>query len=139
MLDILDILEGRAEQTAPGTYYPDAPDSILYPTSAAQLGEKSTGYPIDYEYVDPASWSYRTLFSSIMDGASSVIGIKTRDQFDYKVGGYIVLTDGSLCQITAFSKDVRAAQKGALRYGAAPIGTEYVLRLVSVDNPRGVT
>lgn len=137
MLDILDILEGRAEQTALGKYFAKFPDSILAANTVSDLFNIVDGYPLDYEYVDPASWSYRALFSSIMDGVSSVIGIKTRDHFDYKIGGFILLTDGTIGQITAITKDVRSAQKEALRHSANPLGEEFVMRLVTVDNPRG--
>lgn len=46
--------------------------------------------------------------------------------------------EGTLFAITQAAKDFQSASKQALRLLGTPLGTEYVLRLVNVENAWGV-
>lgn len=138
MLDLLDILQGRAAQTNPGEYYERLPEDIAYPTSEIDLYNDVAGVAIDYEHVDPTEYHYRSLLGNLIDKDGATATIKTRDSLDYKVGGYIVLSDGGLYAIVSVTRDVSSAAKQAMRFNAVPLDTEFVLRLVQVENPRGL-
>ena len=121
MLDLMDILEGRFEQTYPGTYYVKKPRAVL-----------------NYEFIDPTSYHYRSILGNMTDTTSIICAIKTKDNYDYKIGGYIVLSDGRLCTINAVTQDTSKTAKQARRMFPIPLGTEFIIRLIEVDNPRGL-
>lgn len=135
MLDLMDILEGRFEQTCPGTYYVKKPRAVLNYESAQDGVE---GKPLDYEFIDPTSYHYRSILGNMTDTTSIICAIKTKDNYDYKIGGYIVLSDGRLCTINAVTQDTSKTAKQARRMFPIPLGTEFIIRLIEVDNPRGI-
>lgn len=138
MLDLLDILQGRATQTNPGEYYERLPEAITFPTTEADLYNEAVSVAIDYEHVDPTEYHYRSLLGNLIDKDGATTTIKTRDNLDYKVGGYIVFSDGGLYAIISVTRDVSSASKQAMRFNAVPLDTEFVIRLVQVENPRGI-
>ena len=139
MIDILDILSGRASQTNPATYYPTKPEAILYVTQPEELYLLDHGgLPIDVEILDPESYSLRQLFSDVTD-KGRYTAVKTRDQNDYKIGGYIAMADGTLYIIDVVTVDKSSASKQAMRFNPLPLGTEFILRLIEVENERGLT
>lgn len=135
-MDLLDILQGRAAQTNPGTYYEKLPEALPFFTNAADLYKDAAGTPIDYEYVDPTEYHYKSLLGNMIDKDGATTTIKTRDALEYRVGGYIVLADGGLYAIISVTRDTSAASKQAMRFSSIPLDTEYVIRLVQVENPR---
>lgn len=138
MLDILDLLSGRAAQTLPATYYAKRPETVLFPTTEADLYKLDHGgQPIDVEILDPRSYSLRSLFADITD-TGGYLAVKTRDQICYKIGGYIATQDAKLYIIDAVTVDTSAASKQAMRFNPIPLGTEYILRLMEVENERRV-
>ena len=134
MLDLIDILQGRFNQTNPGLYYEKRPR----PQSSQDLNNSSVGQPLDYEVINPYEYHYRSLLGNMTDTKSITTAIKTKDQYDYRVGGFIVLSDGRTCQIDAVTVDTGNTKKQARRVFPIPLGTEYVIRLIEVDNARGV-
>ena len=126
--DILDLLNPRTQFTLSGTYYHERPDS-------PDVG----GQPFNYEYVDPSTKTWRTLFGNIQVSAGET-AIRTDDQLSFKTGNGIVrLQDGSWYTIEQKATDYQAAPKQAFRVLPVPVGTQYVLRLVAVDEPWGLT
>ena len=137
-MDILDIYNGRYYNTYLGTYYKKLPSPTLY-TSIEDLYNLETGIFIDYEILDPASREYRTIISNLIDTDTMNVAIKTRDIEDYRAGEFIVLEDGNLYKILSVTEDTSAASREAARLFPVPLGTEYILRLLEIENPRGVT
>lgn len=122
--DILDILNPKERFTLTGKYYAERPDS---PDIGAQ--------EFNYEYVDPYTKTWRTLFGNIQASAGET-AIRTDDQISFKKGkGLVVLQDGSCYAIEVKAVDYQAAPKQAFRVLPVPVSTQYVLRLVAIDEP----
>ena len=135
MLDILDVLAGRATETNPATYYPFRPDTLKHASAQNDpFGDEYYGVPIDYEIVDPMSYQLRKLFADITDRKGKMMVIKTRDQEEYKIGGYIETQDGSLYVIDAVTIDTNEASKHAMRFLPIPLESAYIIRLFEVEN-----
>jgi hypothetical protein len=135
MIDLLDILAGRAAETNPATYYESRPNGLFTPNSTLDLFSlENDGVPIDYETLDPMSYQLRTLFGDVTDKKGKMLAIKTRDQQNYVVDGYIATQDGSLYVIDAVTVDTSAASKQAMRFIPVPLETVYILRLFEVEN-----
>lgn len=134
MLDILDILVGRAAETNPATYYPERPSGAFMGQDVDLFSLENNGVPIDYETLDPMSYQLRNLFGEITDSKGKVMAIKTRDQINYKIGGYIATQDGSLYVIDAVTVDTTAASKQAMRFIPIPLETVYIIRMYEVEN-----
>lgn len=126
--DVMDILNPHEENTATATYYPTR-------TNDPAIG----GQKISYKYVDPRSRVYRHLFPNLQMFDGDNVAISTKDRLDYKVGGFIVTADGAYYQIDERAVDYSTASKQALRLFKTPLGTSFVLRMHSVDNPWGRT
>lgn len=124
--DVLDILNPRTRFTAEGTFWTERPDS-------ADEG----GMRFNYEYVDPFSKTYRRLFGNIQSFDAGETAVRTNDLLPFKVGAFVMTAEGTLFTITQAAKDFQSASKQALRLLGTPLGTEYVLRLVNVENPWG--
>ncbi|MBR3680618.1 MAG: hypothetical protein IKL79_01280 [Clostridia bacterium] len=136
MLDILDILNGRAAETNPATYYPRKPEAVIFPTNEKELyALDAEAMPIDVEILDPTSYALRSLFSDITD-TSGYLAVKTRDQVPFRVGGFIATADTRLYIIDAVTVDTSSASKQAMRFNPIPLGTTYILRLMEVENER---
>ena len=126
--DILDLLNPRTQFPLSGTYYPERPD-----------GPDVGGQQFNYEYVDPSTKTWRTLFGNIQVSAGET-AIRTGDQLSFKTGNGIVrLQDGSWYTIEQKATDYQAAPKQAFRVLPVPVGTQYVLRLTALDEPWSIT
>lgn len=136
-MDILDIYEGRYYKTHSGTYYQRLPAPTLY-TTALDLYNLEAGTFFDYEVVDPASWEYRNLIGNLVETEAVSTTIKTCEQLEFKPNEFIVLDTGKLFKIYSITEDTSAASREAARLLPIPIGTEYVLRLIEIENPRGI-
>lgn len=134
-MDFLDILTGRYYQTHTGRYFEKMPEPMLFLKSQSDLYKLVEGIDLDYEYVDPTEWHYKTLLNNLNDNESASATIKTRTNLPYKVKGIIALDNGRLCSILSVTEDVSAASREAARILPIPQGTEYVLRLLQIDNP----
>jgi hypothetical protein len=122
--DILDIMNPRARFTLTGRYYDERP------SSPADGGEE-----FNYEYVDPSSRNWRSLFANIQVSAGQT-AIRTDDQLKFKEGkGIVVLQDGTAYLIEVKMTDYQSAPKQAFRILSLPVSTEYLLRLVAVEEP----
>lgn len=98
------------------------------------------GQTLNFDYVDPISKTYRTLFGNIIsDRKNGEIAIRTNTGLSYHQASYIVFSNGTCYQIIQTAEDYSRVSKEALRLWKNPIGVEYVIRMVQVPNPWGVT
>jgi hypothetical protein len=137
-MDILDIYEGRYFKTHTGRYFERLPENITFMKSPEQLGMVSDGEDFDYEIVDPTTWRYKQLFNNVTDSEYGGLSIKSCDALPWRPKAYVATDDGRLYIITEVVEDTAAAQKEAARLMPIPIGTEYVMRLLEIENPTEV-
>lgn len=125
--DILDIMNPKQRFTATANYYAE-------PMYSPDVGAKQ----FNYEYVNPFSNTYRRLFANIQ-GTAGEVTIRTDDQLNFKINGLVITQDGQAFKILQVEKDYQAGNKQVFRLLGSPVSVEYVLRLISVDNPWGLT
>ena len=121
--DILDIMNPRQRFTATASYYSE-------PVNGPEVGGKQ----FNYEYVDPVNYTYRRLFGNIQ-GEAGETAIRTDDQLDYKENGIVITQDGQAFKILQVGKDYQSTPKQVFRLLGSPVSTEYLLRLVAIENP----
>lgn len=126
--DALDILLPRSRFTAAGKFWPSRPDSLeLY----------ESGVQFNYEYINPASRAYRRLYANIQSHDAGEIAVRTNDILPFNAECFFMTADGKLYQIVDVQEDFSSAPEQALRLFGRPLGTEYLIRGVRVDNPWG--
>ena len=128
-MDFIDIQEGRFNQTYTGKYYAlipylveKAPPAVLF----------------DYEYVDKETRAYKHILQNVTDDEAADLTIKTREQIPFKARQHVSLEDGRLFAIISVGIDRSSASKEAARLSPLPLGSDIILRLVEVENPRGL-
>lgn len=124
MFDLVDLLEGKWDKTFTGTYYKKIPQT-----------PQDQGVPLDYEIIAPADKHYQMLFGNVDGNNVASLSIKTNDPLGYKVNGYIATEDGAFYAIESIREDRERVSKEASRYFKEVTGVEWVLRLISHDNP----
>lgn len=127
IFDSMDLMNPKSRFTASGSYYEECFDS---PDEGAQA--------FNYEYVDPLSRTYRRLYGNIQAFQAGECAIRTGDQLKFKVNGIVITQDGQCFKIIQAAKDYQAAPKQVLRLFGTPVSVQYVLRMVTVDNPWGI-
>ena len=138
-MDFLDICNGRYNQTHTGRYFKQLPHNAYVPDGEGIYDiDATTAVDVDYEYVDPTSWHYKTLLSNLIETEAANATIKTREPIKYSAKSYFLLDNGRLCRILSVTEDTASAQREAARLLPIPVGTEYVIRLVEVENPWGL-
>lgn len=137
-MDFLDIMEGKYAKTHTGRYFERLPDTVTYPATIEDIYNLSEGQDFDYEVVDPTAWRYKTLISNLEDTQAADATIKTCEALVWKVKKHVVLDTGRLMLIISVTEDVSAVEREAARLMPVPIGTEYILRLIEVENPWGL-
>lgn len=60
------------------------------------------------------------------------------DQCGFKVHGFIITQDGKAFEIQQVETDRQTTPPQVMRLFGTPASTEYVIRLVEVDNPWGI-
>lgn len=124
--DSLDLFTPRSRFTAAGKFWTERPDS-------ADEG----GMAFNYEYVEPSSRSYRRLFGTMQTFDADEIAIRSNDILPWDAEKYFMTADGALYRVLQALKDYTDAPKQAMRLLGTPIGTQYVIRGVRIDNPWG--
>lgn len=126
-MDFLDLLTVKDEEVLTGTYYARRP-----------ITPQDQGIRFAYDIVDPNDRSYHNILNTL-NTTMSIQTIKTNDLCGFQVKGYVTLQDGGLWQISGIIKHaVKDGAKQALRLLKQTIETEYVIRLIEVDNPWGL-
>ena len=126
MNDILNLLNPKPQYPATGKYYKERPIS---PDDGAES--------FNYGYVSTYSNTYRRLFGN-MQGNEGQTVIRTDDQCNFAVHGFIITQDGKAFEILQVETDRQAAPPQAMRLFSTPVSTEYVIRLIAIDNPWGI-
>lgn len=104
---------------------------------ALQHGD-NPGIDFDFEFVDPTQWRYKQLLQNLTDDNMASATIKTNTPLEYKPKSYIMLDNGRLCQMLSITEDTNAASREAALLFPVPVGTEYVIRLIEIENPWGI-
>lgn len=138
MNGLLTLLEGKGRQTRKGLYYKELPEARIYTTSAADLHPDAVPVPFVYEIIDPDAREYRHILQNVISGQAATLTIKTNQDKGWKAQSHVVTMDGELHIIVSVTVDTRSTTPEASGMFARPIGTEYILRLRTVDNPRGI-
>lgn len=136
-MDFLDVITGKFFQTFSGHYYPSLPVSQLI-TTQAEADAVVDARHFDYEVIDPEAHNYRHLLQNLIDKDGAELTIKTTAAHDWRIGGYVTLQDGKMYTVLSMTRDTRAASKQAAELMPIPVGTEYIIRLISYVNPRGL-
>ena len=124
---LLDMLVVKHEEVMTGTFYPNCPKALT-----------DYGIKFKYDIVDERDSSYAKMLENIKT-TQSVCTIKTNDMCGYKDLAYVVTQDSRLWQISGvIERLVRPHNKQALRLMKKTADTEYVIRLIGVDNPKGL-
>ena len=139
-MDFLDICRGRYYQTHTGRYFESLPHNTKTTNNTDLLYEidETAARDVDYEYVDPTEWHYKQLLSNLTESEMASATIKTSEPLRCKPRSYFLLDNGRLCQMLSVTEDTQAAQREAARLLPVPVGTEYVIRLIEVENPWGL-
>lgn len=127
MRDALDILNPKGRFTATASYYPEECDD---PSLGAQK--------FNYEYVSPYSRAWKILFGNIQSFDAGETAIRTNDNLGFKVNGIVITQDGNAFRIVSIEKDYQSANKQVMRIFGTPVSVQYLLRLVSDENPWGI-
>jgi hypothetical protein len=124
MFDLVDLLEGKFDKTFTGTYYDRLPTT-----------PQDYGIALDYEIIDPTERHYQMIFGNVDGNTTETLTIKTNDPLGYKINGYIATEDEKFYIIESIREDRGKTSKEASRYFKEITGVEWVLRLISHDNP----
>ncbi len=133
-MDILDIYRGRFFQLHAGKYFERLPENITFLRTVEDLGKVEEGLDFDFEFVDATSWRYKQLFSNVTESEYGGATIKSNEDLPWKAKGFVLLDNGRLYVITQVTEDTDAVPREAARIFPVPVGTDYVLRLVEVEN-----
>ena len=133
-MDYIDLMQGKYYQLECGKYYKKIPKAFETVSETAQDPD-TVGVPFDYETLDPTEWHYKQLLQNLIDKQAASVTIKTKTALEWRDNGYISTMDGRLYSIISVTEDVRAASREARSLFAVPVGTEYIIRLVEIDNP----
>ena len=125
--DFLSLLTVKSEETLKGTYYARRP-----------LSPEDAGVSFAYDILNEPRSSYANILGTL-NTVTSTQTIKTNDLCGFKVKGYCATQDGGFWQIEEIEKRIVSKKsKQALRITKNTIETEYVLRMIEVDNPWGL-
>lgn len=124
MKDFLDFLQLSDDEVLSGTYYNRLPKT-----------SQDIGVPFQYDIVQDSDKTYSMMLNQIQS-EQCLQTIKTNDLSECKVKGYVATQDGLLWQITGFIKKPSTPNnKESLRILKNSVETEYIIRLLQVDNP----
>lgn len=127
-MDYLDMAFPQERFTAKAKYYDNTVD-----------GPEDGGQTFYFEYVDPLSRTYRTLFGNITsDRQNGEVAIRTRNKLPFRQAAYIIFPDGKTYQIIQCQTDYSSAGKQAQRLFPTPCGVQYVIRMSETKNPWGI-
>ena len=131
-------MQGKERQTRKGRYYKKLPDARIYTTNAEHLDPDAVPVPFVYEVIDPSSYEYKHILQNVISGQAATLTIKTNQNKGWQTRSHVVTMEGELHLIVSVTPDTRAVTPEAAGMFAHPIGTEYILRLLKVENPRGL-
>lgn len=126
-MDFLDLINPREEYYFTGYYYDTIPP------------KQNDGKKVfNYRQINPYSKTFALVVGAIQDD-EEVTAIKTQDNLDWRIKGYVSTQNGQMYiidqiivdeQVRGYEEAVRISKKSTI--------TVYNLRLVRVDNPWGI-
>ena len=126
-MDFLNFFTNKEQEVLKGTYYSRQPKK---PTDE--------GVPFNYDIVNESDRSYAKLLDSL-ESDRTYQTISTNDIPNLEIGGYVTTQEGGLWVIINFVSHLAVQDnKQALRFVKKTVATEYVVRLMQVDNPWGL-
>ncbi len=122
-----EFLAQKSREFLTGTYYKRRP------VTNADGGEK-----FSYENLDPHTREYKTVIGTLLiEGRTAAI--KTRSAINFKTKQFIVTQDGQLWEISLVTENPQVKEtEDALRIFKTTAETEKVIRLVGIENPKGI-
>lgn len=122
-----EFLSEKSREFLTGTYYKRRPVTM------GDGGETFT-----YENIDAHTREYKTIIGTLLvEGRTAAI--KTRSNIEFKVKQYIVTQDGQLWEINLVTENPQVKEtEEALRIFKTTAKTEKIIRLVGVENPKGL-
>ena len=133
-MSVLDFLKERDDEYMTGYYYAYKPNPTH--TQAQQFQEQRQVF--HYARVTATEKRFNTVLSNLRADTERYT-IKTCDDVGFKVGGYVSTQNGSFWKIEDLTHEEQTEEnKEALLLFKRSIKTEFVLRLLKVDNPWGV-
>jgi hypothetical protein len=125
--DFLNLLIGKSDEVLTGSYYPKRPKTA-----------RDVSIKFGYDIVNDSDISYSKILDNVKT-EQSILTIKTNDVCGFSINGYVVTQDGDMWQITGIIKRIVVKEnKQALRFLKETPATEYVMRLIGVENPMGL-
>ena len=126
-MDFLELLAIKDEEVLTGTYY-----------ARRTKTPNDGGITFNYDIANDIDRNYARLLDAL-ETENATQTIKTNDADGFKVKGYIATQDGSFWQITGITKRLaKPENKQALRFLKQTAETEYIIRLIEVENPWGL-
>ena len=133
-MSVLDFLKESDDEFMTGYYYDFKPDPRH--TYAQQLQEGR--WEFKYSKVSGQERRFNTVQSHVR-ADSERYTIQTCDNVGFKIGGYVSTQNGKLWKIEDFVKDEQTdGNEEVLLLFKESVKTEYVLRLIKVENPWGI-
>ena len=132
-MDYIDVLEGRFYQTYTGKYY----ERMAQPVKIEDKGElykRETAKIFDYEHVDVISCHYKQLLFNLIDTDGRNTVIKTKEPLSFRVGSFVILSDGKTYVIREVREDTREANRESARLMIIPCGIFRLLVLSEQEN-----
>ncbi len=124
-MDFLDLMEIKDEEVFNGKYYKERPITPL-----------DSAIPFKYEVVDPNDKAYSKILNNL-EADNATHSIKTNTFCGFEINGYVITHEGYLWQISSVTV-LPSKNKQAYRYLTHAVGTEYLIRLIRVENPMGL-
>ena len=126
-MDFLNFLVRKDEEVLKGTYYARQPKT-----------PNDVGVPFSYDIVQESDRTYAKLLDSL-ESDRTYQTISTNDITNFEIGGYVATQEGGLWIIVNLVSHLAVKEsKQALRFVKKTAGTEYVIRIMQVDNPWGL-
>ena len=119
IMDLLDALKPKVGYVLSGTYREKYKDSPLY---------------FEYDVVDSPRWSFGEIINNLIRDDSAYV-IRTMEPLPWKKNGFVITQDGKAWRITEKIKHSTTHNKDVLRLVKENPSTEWVLAMVSVENP----
>ena len=118
-MDLLDILAPKEGYMLSGSYREKYKDEPVY---------------FEYDAVDSPRWSFGEIINNLIRDESAYV-IRTQSPLRWKTNGFVITQDGQAWRITEKIKHNTTKNKDALRIVTENPSTEWVLGMVSADNP----
>ena len=119
-MDLLDLLMPKEDYVLSGTYrdFKDVPGAYF-----------------EYKEVDGTNNTFGEITDNIITTKRSLV-IRTRQDLDYKVNGFVTTQDGQMWTIMQIRRNSRNAEN--LRFMVVNPNSEFTITLIGVDDARGL-